>query len=323
MERKRIRRTVNSSPTPPTSSSSRGQVGIGTLVVFVAMVLVAAIAGGVLIDTAGFLQSKSEATGEEASKQVSSRIQVGGVRGDVAEASSTEKRGIRLHGSGDIGDAKKMFFRSSATFEVNQPSGNPDTLVVDGESTVTLTDGDEITFSLVGFNTVEITKASTEKVIATSDMNATLEASNDGFMLDHQGSGTLIEVSETGAAYVKILFGRNFVTNATMTVQRASGADDIDLRDATLHYVSENVHRALTYRDGPANATRFSASSITGSDPVLAEGERVAVRVNVLAVDEGLHAGESARFRLVTAGGSTTVVRLHVPSLTGETAVAL
>ncbi|MFC3478233.1 archaellin/type IV pilin N-terminal domain-containing protein [Halobacterium litoreum] len=61
----------------------RGQVGIGTLIVFIAMVLVAAIAAGVLINTAGFLQSKGQATGEEASAQVSNRINVVSAYGNV------------------------------------------------------------------------------------------------------------------------------------------------------------------------------------------------------------------------------------------------
>ncbi|MFB6071197.1 MAG: archaellin/type IV pilin N-terminal domain-containing protein [Halanaeroarchaeum sp.] len=64
----------------------RGQVGIGTLIVFIAMVLVAAIAAGVLINTAGFLQTKSQATGEEASAQVSNRVQVVAAYGNVNTA---------------------------------------------------------------------------------------------------------------------------------------------------------------------------------------------------------------------------------------------
>ncbi|MDS0259996.1 flagellin [Haloarcula sp. S1CR25-12] len=112
----------------------RGQVGIGTLIVFIAMVLVAAIAAGVLINTAGFLQSSSQATGEGASDATSNRLQVVSATGtdlddnSVGVVSLIVKRGPGA-GNVDLATTTIQWVGPTGSFyqlAADQTSGNPD-----------------------------------------------------------------------------------------------------------------------------------------------------------------------------------------------------
>ena len=80
-----------------TDAEERGQVGIGTLIIFIAMVLVAAVAAGVLVNTSGLLQSQAQDTGADAQAQVSNQIDVVSATGVEAGANgNTDVETIEL-----------------------------------------------------------------------------------------------------------------------------------------------------------------------------------------------------------------------------------
>ena len=53
----------------------KAEMGIGTLIIFIAMILVAAVAAGVLIQTASSLQSQALLTGERSKEQIGTNMQ--------------------------------------------------------------------------------------------------------------------------------------------------------------------------------------------------------------------------------------------------------
>jgi flagellin FlaB len=58
------------------NSNKKGAEGIGTLIIFIAMILVAAVAAGVLIQTASSLQSKSLDVGRQTQERLTTDIEV-------------------------------------------------------------------------------------------------------------------------------------------------------------------------------------------------------------------------------------------------------
>ena len=135
------------------SDSDRGQVGIGMLIVFIAIVLVAAIAAGVLINTAGLLQDTAADTGDETQSEVSDRIIVqnafAGVDSDDELEGNVSVTVRPAAGAGDINlaDATIEFLNPSAgesgvitsdDFDIQDEQGVEDGILGDEDDRATI-----------------------------------------------------------------------------------------------------------------------------------------------------------------------------------------
>jgi len=66
--------------------NKKAEMGIGTLILFIAMILVAAVAAGVLIQTASSLQSRALLTGSRTTTEVATALQITYISGKSANA---------------------------------------------------------------------------------------------------------------------------------------------------------------------------------------------------------------------------------------------
>jgi len=184
--------------------ADRGQVGIGTLIVFIAMVLVAAIAAGVLINTAGDLQSQASDTGTETQQAVANQIEVVHAYGETnvefdengdvtTEASQVDHLNlvVKKSAGSDVIDMTSLTvqYTSEETSE---------TLEYEAGDDVT-TDGAFATDGLADTNGEgEALTDTSDRIELSIDLTENLE---DGGALDPGDSATIELVDQSGAQF--------------------------------------------------------------------------------------------------------------------------
>ncbi|MFC7214197.1 archaellin/type IV pilin N-terminal domain-containing protein [Saliphagus sp. GCM10025334] len=172
-----------------TENDERGQVGIGTLIVFIAMVLVAAIAAGVLINTAGSLQSQASDTGTETQQAVANQVEVVHAYGDLGTNDTVENINlvVKKSAGSDVIDITSLTVQytsetTSDTLEYVDGGG------ADSFDTTALADTTDATALTETSDRIEIN-------IALSDTN---EASGE---LQPGASATIELVDQSGAQF--------------------------------------------------------------------------------------------------------------------------
>jgi len=149
----------------------RGEIGIGTMIVFIAMVLVAAVAASVLISTANQVREQAQATGDQAINNVASGFIVQDV---VAQVNQTDRATV---------DNITIYIRLAA----GSPAINLDNVVL------TLVSGDLNMFLAYG------DAASATAYSASREVNIADFQWSDGSHVVGQGDMIKITITDGGA----------------------------------------------------------------------------------------------------------------------------
>jgi flagellin FlaB len=333
-------------------TDGRAQVGIGTLIVFIALVLVATVAAGVLINTAGVLQASSETAGQQSQNQVTNNLQIQSVVGNVRKKDIDQQVIANISPDGstqfnlDAETATLTFRKTGSTCDSSDEyevtfDGNPSEPVrIDGEANINVdvvekSNGDyELEFidqsgDVIGGGPLE-PPVSVDIDIITGDCDDVEVDVNGEFNIVEDEDNNGFAGGDTGPATTrfKSIPARDIVDRIELTASTAPGAQTIAISESTISFVSEKSISRLTYGESGPDGDSFTARNIIGSEIELREpSDRVEITLDGTDISNdgfGLRPGESVSLEVTTQAGASQVVTLQVPqNLFGKKAVIL
>ena len=251
----------------------RGAVGIGTLIVFIAMVLVAAVAAAVLINTSGYLQQRAESTGRQTTKEVATGLQIDKVVGRIS-GNKIDKMGIYI-----------SLQAGGEPIDLSQTK-----LVLNDQKKLAILEYKD--FTRVKISTDMDGKIFNTTLVGTSQ-NITYDSSVNGTTISLTVSGTLEQ--DSNGNYVGTLtvtggsLGTTSVTNANFTISsgylKVTGNSSNNLI-ITSGYLETDTGKTLPVKYANLTSpTTLSGSSVSVSGTINSGNLTIASIWNVLDND--------------------------------------
>ena len=220
----------------------KAKMGVGTLIIFIAMLLVAAVAAGVLIQTAGSLQEKSLSTGQQARSQISTNariIEVSGTDGRNGNLTDFQEI-IKLSPGSDAIKLDQIIF----TFNTKDKTS---TLKYRG------TNGICEQNNSIGYNTLRIEKINVDVDNTANDYRLADDLDDDGIddYLRIIGPATVeFTISSVGSVNATIDSGNFSFVGSTIS------ATDVPVSDVNNTYAYVSMSGTIATGDEyPANGT--------------------------------------------------------------------
>jgi len=268
-----------------------GSIGIGAMIVFIALILVAAVASTIIIKTAEELQQNAESTSQDTRDQISGKISISDV---YVKTSADPLTG----GAGDTDVATLDVIARVSSGSLNVQEGDITWYVT---CKVTYTDGTK-TFAVVDTETADARALSDNEGIAEVDILA-----GSQYTIANQGT-----VTDGGMDTIFGTTGVDYAVGVGGTVADATTTGDATF-DQDAYLVGDELTAGTTFRfeidlgatdsaaDNTIDADDFGATTATTPPP---------------GCDAEAGAGSELGLRIVVDGGGETLATLKIQSIT-------